>query len=161
MLIVSCTLIYDDAIRACAVSTVTADTGQESLFYWYIAQQHLIVLLKLIWLVPGAEAKLKCASEKSLVWCGCKKIHRFHVLINAFLVKKKGTKSAVLSRVTKGVAKLRSVVATPGSASGVQALRWTILVKYSMSASKFISIYGKIGYHLTRYAVLYKKWFLT
>ncbi len=45
-----------------------------------------------------------------------KKIHRFRVLINAFLVKKKGTKTAVLSRVAKGVAKLRSVVAmaTPG-----------------------------------------------
>ncbi len=41
-----------------------------------------------------------------------KKIHRFRVLINAFLVKKKGTKTAVLSRVAKGVAKLRSVVAT-------------------------------------------------
>ncbi len=47
------------------------------------------------------------ARLKSLVGCGCKKIHRFHVLIKAFLVKKKGTKTAVLSRV----AKLRSVVA--------------------------------------------------
>ncbi len=32
------------------------------------------------------------ARLKSLVWCGCKKIHRFRVLIKAFLVKKKGTK---------------------------------------------------------------------
>ncbi len=46
------------------------------------------------------------AHLKSLVLCGCKKIHRLHVLIKAFLVKKKGTKT-VLSRV----AKLRSVVA--------------------------------------------------
>ncbi len=61
----------------------------------------------LIWLAPGAEAKLQCTSEKSPVWFGCKKIHRFHVSIKAFLVKKKGTQTAVLSRV----AKLRSVVA--------------------------------------------------
>ncbi len=47
------------------------------------------------------------AHLKSLVGCGCKKTHRFRVLIKAFLVKKKGTKTAVLSRV----AKLRSVVA--------------------------------------------------
>ncbi len=40
-------------------------TGQESLFYWHIAEQHLIVLPKLIWLTPGAEAKLQCMSEKS------------------------------------------------------------------------------------------------
>ncbi len=53
-----------------------------------------------------------------MVWCVCKKIHWFRVLIKAFLVKKKGTKTAgwpkkqLLSRV----AKLRSVVAvaTPG-----------------------------------------------
>ncbi len=47
------------------------------------------------------------AHLKNLVGCGCKKIHQFHVLIKAFIVKKKGTKTAVLSRV----AKLRSVVA--------------------------------------------------
>ncbi len=47
------------------------------------------------------------ARLKSLVGCGCKKTHRFRVLIKAFLVKKKGTKTAVLSRVVK----LRSVVA--------------------------------------------------
>ncbi len=46
------------------------------------------------------------ARLKSLVVCGCKNTHRFRVLIKAFLVKKKGTKTAVLSRV----AKLRSVV---------------------------------------------------
>ncbi len=34
---------------------------------------------------------------KSLIECGCKKIHQFHVLIKTFLVKKKGTKTAVLS----------------------------------------------------------------
>ncbi len=38
------------------------------------------------------------ARLKSLVRCGCKKIHRFRVLIKAFLVKKKGTKTAVLSK---------------------------------------------------------------
>ncbi len=48
------------------------------------------------------------ARLKSLVGCGCKKIHRFRILIKAFLVKIKGTKTAVLSRV----ANLRSVVAT-------------------------------------------------
>ncbi len=57
----------------------------------------------LIWLAPGTEAKLKHAPEKSPVWFGSQKIHRFCVL-KAFLVKKKGTKT-VLSRV----ATLRSV----------------------------------------------------
>ncbi len=59
------------------------------------------------------------ARLKSLVGCWCKKLHWFCVLIKVFLVRKKGTKTAVLSRVAKGVAKLRSVVATanPGSAT--------------------------------------------
>ncbi len=43
---------------------------------------------------------------------------------------------------------------------GVQALRGTVLVKYNMLASQFISIYGKIGYHLTR-TVQKETWFLT
>ncbi len=38
-----------------------------------------------------------------------KKYTGFRVLIKAFLVRKKGTKTAVLSRVAKGVAKFRSV----------------------------------------------------
>ncbi len=67
-------------------------TAQGSLFYLHTAEQHLIALTKLIWLTPGAEAKLKHASEKSPVWFGCKKTHRFRVLIKAFLVKKKGQK---------------------------------------------------------------------
>ncbi len=61
----------------------------------------------LIWLTPGAEAKLKHAPEKSPVWFWCKNIHRLRVLIKAFIVKKKGTKT-VLSRVAKGVAKHRT-----------------------------------------------------
>ncbi len=41
MLIVSCTLIYDDAIRACAVSTVTADrTGQSVLLTYSLTASH-------------------------------------------------------------------------------------------------------------------------
>ncbi len=47
------------------------------------------------------------ARLKSFVGCGCRKTHRFRILIKAFLIKKKGTETAVLSRV----AKLRSVVA--------------------------------------------------
>ncbi len=38
------------------------------------------------------------ACLKSLVGCGCKKTHRFRVLIKAFLVKKKGTKTAVFEQ---------------------------------------------------------------
>ncbi len=60
---------------------------------------------------PRLVLRQSCSARlKSLVCCGCKKIHRFCVLIKVFIVKKKGTKSAVLSRVAKGVAKLRSVV---------------------------------------------------
>ncbi len=41
MLIVSCALIYDDAIRACAVSTVTADrTGKFVLLTYNLTASH-------------------------------------------------------------------------------------------------------------------------
>ncbi len=78
-------------------------TGQGRLFYWHIAWQHLVVLPKLIWLVyllsrsfdSSLALRQSCSARlKSLVGCGCKKIHRFRVLIKAFLVKKKGTKTA-------------------------------------------------------------------
>ncbi len=90
MLIVSCALIYDDAIRACAVSTVTADrTGKFVLLTYSLTASHLLPKHWLA-LVP----RQSCSARlKSLVWCGCKKIHRFRVLIKAFYVKKKGTKT--------------------------------------------------------------------
>ncbi len=41
MLIVSCAFIYDDAIRACAVSTVTADrTGKFVLLTYSLTASH-------------------------------------------------------------------------------------------------------------------------
>ncbi len=41
MLIVSCALIYDDAIRACVVSTVTADrTGKCVLLTYSLTASH-------------------------------------------------------------------------------------------------------------------------
>ncbi len=41
MLIVSCALIYDNAIRACAVSTVTADrTGKFVLLTYSLTASH-------------------------------------------------------------------------------------------------------------------------
>ncbi len=41
MLIVSCALIYDDAIRACAMSTVTADrTGKIFLLTYSLTASH-------------------------------------------------------------------------------------------------------------------------
>ncbi len=119
MLIVSCALIYDDTIRACAVSTVTADrTGKFVLLTYSQTASHCSTEAHLagVPLPCSFDSRLvlrqSCSARlKSLVGCGCKKIHRFRVLIKAFLVKKKGTKTAVLSRVAKGVAKLRSVVA--------------------------------------------------
>ncbi len=115
MLIVSCALIYDDANRACAVSTVTADrTGKivlltyslpNSISLFYRSSFGWCTFSALIWLAPGAEAKLQCTSEKSrLIWM---QKNTPVPRLKAFLVKKKGTKTAVLSRV----AKLRSVVA--------------------------------------------------
>ncbi len=76
--------------------------------YHCFTKAHLadVTFSALIWLAPGAEAKLQCASEKSR-WMWMQKISPVRVLIKAFLVKKKGTTTAVLSRV----AKLRSVVA--------------------------------------------------
>ncbi len=106
MLIVSCALIYDDAIRVCAVSTATADrTGKFVLLTYSLTASHCSAEAHL----AGVPFPRSFDSRlESLVWCGCKKIHRFRIL-KAFLVKKKGTKTAVLSRVAKGVAKFRSV----------------------------------------------------
>ncbi len=93
------------------MSTVTADalTGQERLFYWYsLTASHCSTEAHLADVpFPRSFDSFEAAVRVcSLVGCGCKKTHRFRVLIKAFLVKKKGTKT-VLSRV----AKLRSVVA--------------------------------------------------
>ncbi len=68
------------------------------------------------------------ARLKSLVGCGCKKFHRFRVLIKAFLVKKKGTTTAVLSRV----AKLRSVVTPSGGGRNVR-LRFPVSCVFTCS----------------------------
>ncbi len=87
------------------MSTVTADrTGKFVLLTYSLKVSHCSTEAHLAG-VPfprSFDSRLKI-----LVGCGCKKIHWFRVLIKVFLVKKKGTKTAVLSRV----AKLRSVVA--------------------------------------------------
>ncbi len=101
------------------MSTVTADrTGKFVLLTYSQTASHCSTEAHLagVPLPCSFDSRLvlrqSCSARlKSLVGCGCKKIHRFRVLIKAFLVKKKGTKTAVLSRVAKGVAKLRSVVA--------------------------------------------------
>ncbi len=100
MLIVSCPLIYDDATRACAVSTVTADrTGKIVLLTYSLTASHCSTEARLAG-VPFPRSfdsrlalRQSCTEHlKSLVGCGCEKIHRFRVFIKAFLVKKKGTK---------------------------------------------------------------------
>ncbi len=111
---VSCPHIYDDAIRACAVSTVTADrTGKIVLLTYSLTASRCSTEAHHGVPFPRSfDSRLvlrqSCSAHlKSLVGCGCKKTHRFLLLIKTFLVKKKGTETAVLSRV----AKLRSVVA--------------------------------------------------
>ncbi len=116
MLIISCALIYDGAIRACPVSTVTADrTGKLVLLTYSLIASHCSTEAHLAG-VPFPRSFDSClvlsqscsARLKSLPFdLDAKKIHWFRILIKAFLVKKKGTKTAVLSRV----AKLRSAVA--------------------------------------------------
>ncbi len=100
MLIVSCALIYDNAIRACAVSTVTADrTGKFVLLTYSLTASHCSAEAHLTG-VPfprSFDSRLALRQSwstrlKSLVWCGCKNIHQFCVLIKAFLVKKRGHK---------------------------------------------------------------------
>ncbi len=110
---VSCALISDDTIRACAVSTVTADrTGELVLLtYSLTASRSAEAHLADVPFPRSFDSRLllrqSCSARlKSLVACGWKKTHRFCVLIKAFLVKKKGTQT-VLSRA----AKLRSAVA--------------------------------------------------
>ncbi len=61
MLIVSCALIYDDAIRACAVSTVTADrTGKLVLLAYSLTASHCSTEAQ-------CSVDVQCASEKSPV----------------------------------------------------------------------------------------------
>ncbi len=84
-------------------------TGQESLFYctYSLTASHCSAKAHLAG-VPFPRSfdsplvlRQSCSARlKRLVWCGCKKIHQFRILIKAFLVKKKGTKT-VLSRVAK------------------------------------------------------------
>ncbi len=94
MLIVSCALICDDAIRTCTVSTVTADrTGQFVLLTYSLTASHCSAEAHLAG-VPfprSFDSRLalsqSCSGRlKSPVECGCKKIHRFRILIKAFLV---------------------------------------------------------------------------
>ncbi len=97
------------------MSTVTADrTGKMVILTYSLtgsycsAEAHLAGVPFPRSFVSRLALRQSCSAHlKSLVGCGCKKIHRFRVLIKTFLFKKKGTKTAVLSRV----AKLRSVVA--------------------------------------------------
>ncbi len=114
---VSCALIYDGANIACAVSTVMADrTGKIVLLTYSLTASHCASEAHLAGVsFPRSfdshlALRQSCSARlKSLPFdLDAKKIHRFRVLIKAFLVKKKGTTTAVLSRV----AKLRSVVAT-------------------------------------------------
>ncbi len=96
------------------MSTVTADgTGKFVLLTYSLTasrcstEAHLASVPFPRSLDSRLALRQSCSARlKSLVGCGCKKIHRFRVL-KAFLVKKKGTTTAVLSRV----AKVRPVVA--------------------------------------------------
>ncbi len=71
MLIVSFVLIYDDAIRACAVSTATADrTGKFVLLTYSLTASHcstealwLVYLFRAHLTLACAEAKLQSVSE--------------------------------------------------------------------------------------------------
>ncbi len=71
MLIVSCALIYDDAIRACAESTVTADrTGKIFLLTYSLTASHCSTEAHL----AGVPFPRSFDSRlKSFVGCGCKK----------------------------------------------------------------------------------------
>ncbi len=80
-------LIYDDAIRACAVSTVTADrTGKFVLLTYSLTASHCSTEAHLAG-VPfprSFDSRLVlrqscCACLKSLIGCGCKKTHRFRI----------------------------------------------------------------------------------
>ncbi len=101
MLIVCCALIYDDAIRACAVSTVTADrTGKLVLLTYSLTasrcstEAHLAGVpfphsfdLRLV-LRQSCSARLK-----SLVLFGCKKNTPVPHLNKGFSCQEKGNKN--------------------------------------------------------------------
>ncbi len=82
MLIVSCALIYDDAIRACAVSTVMADrTGKFVLLTYSLTASHCSTKAHLAGVhFPRSfdsclVLRQSCSARlKSLVGCGCKKM---------------------------------------------------------------------------------------
>ncbi len=105
------TLIYDDANRACSVSTVTADrTGKFVLLTYSITASRCSTEAHLVG-VPFPRSfdsrlalRQSCSARlKSLVWFGCKNtpVPRLKKKGELFLVKKKGTEAAVLSRVAK------------------------------------------------------------
>ncbi len=81
MLIVSCALIYDDAIRVCAVSTVTADsTGKIVLLTYSLTASRCSTEAHLagVSFPRSFDSRLalgqSCSARlKSLVGCGCKK----------------------------------------------------------------------------------------
>ncbi len=84
------------------MSTVTADrTGKIVLLTYSPTASHCSTKTHLAG-VPFPRSfdsrlalRQSCSARlKSLVGFGCKKIHRFRILIKAFLVKKKGTKTA-------------------------------------------------------------------
>ncbi len=97
------------------MSTVTADrTGKIVLLTYSLTASHCSTEAHLadVPFPRSFDSRLalrqSCSAHlKSLVGCGCKKTYRFRVLIKAFIVKNKGKKTAVLSRI----AKLRSAVA--------------------------------------------------
>ncbi len=85
----------------------------------YISYAEYWIWIGLVRPIPRSSRKCQYRSDTDpeyRIGAPLKKIHQFRVLIKAFLVTKKGTATAVLSRVAKGVVKLRSVVvrATPG-----------------------------------------------
>ncbi len=82
-----CSLIYDEAIRVCAVSTVTADrTGKFVLLTYNLTASHCSTEAHLAG-VPFPRSfdsrlvqRQSCSARlKSLVGCGCKKIHQFRI----------------------------------------------------------------------------------
>ncbi len=87
------------------------DIQPNSISLFYRSSFGWCTFSALTWLAPGDEAKLQCTSEKSrLMWM--QKNTPVPRLNKGISCQEKGDKTAVLSRVTKGVAKLSSVVAT-------------------------------------------------
>ncbi len=109
MFILSCALIYDDVIRACTMSTVTADrTGKIVLLTYSLTASHCSTEAHLVGVPLPCSfdsclvLRQSCSERlKSLAWCGCKKNTAVLRLNKGISCQEKGDKNCSFERCSQ------------------------------------------------------------